>query len=383
MTRLGEILMAKGAISTEGLRSALEGCRRQGGRLGSYLLKRGMINETTLLDALSQQTGCQPSTAFELATAPTELRALLPLAFARRHLVVPFAKRGRNLLVAMANPNDLLLIDEIASLTGMVPRPHVATESALNAALTIPTTPETEPTTQTAVERRAPGDWPQFWQLESAPEDLMKGLGALAKMPPPVAAATFPALTSLTLAGRLTTPQQPTDFAEALAGVTHRDHVAQLVLDYLGTVAIRVALFSVHHGKVAGWAVKGPNVVRDDFQALLLPPTRPSVFLNLAKGMDVHIGPLGPEEGNAAIIEALGKPEAREAVVVPLRLRDRTLAFLWVDRGEESASGIPVTVAQDAARLASLALEILLLRQKIRSGARLTDTAGADYGYTP
>ena len=38
----------------------------------------------------------------------------------------------------MIRPNDLVLVDEISKVTGLIPRPHVATEAALSAALALP-----------------------------------------------------------------------------------------------------------------------------------------------------------------------------------------------------------------------------------------------------
>ena len=49
-----------------------------------------------------------------------------------------------------------------------------------------------------------------------------------------------------------------------------------------------------------------------------------------------------------------------------------------MDRGEEGLSTVPVTLVQEVARLAGLALEILVLRQKIKAGARLTEGGSTD-----
>jgi type IV pilus assembly protein PilB len=130
--------MAKGIVSPDGLRSGLEACRRHGGRLGTWLVRLGLVSEGKLLDALAEQSGCPPASTLQLATAPSEVRALIPAAFAKRNLVVAFARQGRNIDVAMIKPNDLLLVDEVSKVTGLIPRPHVATEASLTAALATP-----------------------------------------------------------------------------------------------------------------------------------------------------------------------------------------------------------------------------------------------------
>ena len=378
--RLGEILIEMGVLSPDGLRSGLEACKRHGDRLGTWLVRLGLINEARLLEALSRQSGCPPAGTLQLATAPSDVRALIPSAFARRNLVVSFGRQGRNLDVAMATPNDLVLLDEISSLTGLVPRPHVATEAALAAALAIPgvssdtvtTAPSPGPPRGTARE------WRQFWKLESAPTELMPGLEASAPNPPSVLVASFPNLVPLGSAPGSASPGGTASLADALSGATHRDQVATLVLDYLAGNASRVALFSLQQGRVMGWEARGPAVVPEGFHTLILPLDRPSLFLNLTKGVDLHAGARGGGEGNDLLLEARGPPEPCETGVVPIKVRGKAAGFLWLDNGDESVSDVSIPLVQEVARLTGLALEILVLRQKVRAGARLTEAPSPD-----
>lgn len=376
MARLGEILIAKGVISTDGLRSALEACRRNGGRLGTWLVRLGFVNEQTLLEALSEQTGCPTASTLELATAPADVRAAIPPTLARRHMVVAFSRQGRNLDVAMANPNDLLLVDEIAGITRQVVRPHVATEAALAAALAIPVTGvETAPPPPA---RTAVREWRQFWRLESATPELFRAMEPRHLDAPAASAATFPYLAALGTLPAATSGVGADDLADALSNVGHRDRAAELILGHLKSVAPRVALFSLQQNRVMGWAAQGPGLRAEDFHNLILPLDRPSLFLNLTKGADAHVGPPGGGEGNALLFEALGPPPPSEAVVVPVRVRGKVAAFLWADALDGPASRLPVATVRESARLLGLALEVLVVRQKIRSGTRLTEGPGPD-----
>jgi hypothetical protein len=378
--RLGEILMEMGVLSPDGLRSGLEACKRHGGRLGTWLVRLGLINEARLLEALSRQSGGPSAGTFQLATVPSEVRALIPSAFAKRNLVVAFGRQGRNIDVAMATPNDLVLLDEISRVTGLVPRPHVATEAALTAALAIPSA-----ATDAVVSAPPPGppkaaarEWRQFWKLESAPTELMPGFEARSPKPPSAIAASFPQLVPLGSASTSASLEKVAGLADALSGATHRDQVAALVLDYLAGSGARVALFSLQHGRVMGWEARGPAVVPEVFHTLILPLDRPSLFLNLTKGVDLHAGALGGGEGNDLLLGALGPPEPRETVVVPIKVRGKAAGFLWLDKGDESVSDVSIPLVQEVARLTGLALEILVLRQKVRAGARLTEAPSPD-----
>jgi hypothetical protein len=370
--RLGEILMAKGMVSADGLRAGLDACRRHGGRLGTWLVRLGLISEGKLLEALAEQSGCPPATTLQLATAASDVRAVIPSAFAKRNLVVAFARHGRNIDVAMIRPNDLLLVDEISKVTGLVPRPHVATEAALTAALALPGAAAPAAAPPPGPPQGTVREWRQFWKLESSPTELMRSLEAPALKPPATAAATFPHLTPLAAATGPVTARETQDLADALSAATHRDQVAGIVLSNLAGMADRVALFSLYQNKVMGWAARGASIVEEDFHTLILPLDRPSLFLNLSKGVDIHAGPLGPGEGNDLLLDALGSPPPKEAVVVPVRVRGKAAGFLWLDQGEEGVGEISIPTVQEVARLIGLALEILVLRQKVRAGARLT-----------
>ena len=380
-TRLGEILLAKGAVSADGLRSALEACRRHGGRLGTWLVRLGLVNEGALLEALAAQTGCPPAPTLELATAPAEVRGLLHPAFAKRNMVVPFARQGRTLSVAMLHPNDLVVIDEIASVTGLAVRAHVATEAAIGAALAIPLShagddgaaPPPGPPAATVRE------WRQFWRMESSATELFRALDTALRPPPAARGGDVPVPGTADAATRWRLgASASTAWSSRLPRHASAIRWRASCSTRCRPFAARVALFSVHQGKVMGWAVSGGGAIDEDFHTLMLPLDRPSVFLNLTRGVDLHVGPLGGGDGNRLLIEALGPPAPVDAVVAPVPLRGKTVAFLWLDNGEQSVTSAPVDSVQKIARAAGLALEILVLQQKIRASGRLTEGPVAD-----
>lgn len=372
MPRLGELLVGRGLVSPANLTRALDACQRHGGRLGTWLIRLGLVSEAKVLKVLAEQTGYPAASALDLAAAPPEIRSLLPAPFARRNMVVAFAQEGRTLSVAMANPNDLILADEAASVTGLTIAPHVATEAALAAALALPAATAPAPPTapRTIPPRR---QWQEFWHLYSSPRELMSAIAGHGLPRPRVAAATFPGLAPLTH-GSLPVlgPPTPDEFVEQLGTARTRNHAADAVLRYLSPLARRVALFSVHHGKVTGWAARGEGVVLEDFQALSFPLDRPSVFSRLSSGTDRHVGPLEDSPIHEHLVEALRPPPPAAAVVIPVRVRRKTAAFLWLDQGEDDLGELPLGALQEAADKLGVALEVLVLRQKIRQRKPLT-----------
>ena len=113
MKRLGEILLDWGVLAVAELHTALEACRRSGGRLGTQLLRFGFVDERSLLDALSEQNGVPSVTSRVLGRAPIEIRGLLAPKVARRLQAVPFGKSATALRVAMTNPGDRAKIEEM------------------------------------------------------------------------------------------------------------------------------------------------------------------------------------------------------------------------------------------------------------------------------
>lgn len=380
MPRIGEILVARGVLNQEQLRSGLEAARRNGGRVGTWLVRLGYINEAALLEGLSQQFGCPAAKAIDLATAPLAVRNLLPATFCKRHMVLPFNRSGRQLDVAMMNPADLVVLDEMTRATGLIVRPYVATEAALTAALAL--VPAPAPSAAAAASpgppRASAREWRQFWKMEAPTLELMKAMTAPAALPVAHLAASFPYLAPLGEGAPLAVTVAPADLAESLSAATHRDQVASLILGALAGPSRRVALFSLQQHKVMGWAATGLGVRVDDFHTLIVAIDQPSVFRSLSKDAEMHAGPLPPGEVTTLVGEALGSPAPREAVVAAIKVRGKLAGFLWVDRGEEGIARVPLKEVEEVARLAGLALEILVLRQKIKAGVRLTEGGATD-----
>lgn len=378
MPRLGEILTAKGVLTTDQLRSGLEACRRQGGRLGTWLVRLGFLHEAQLLEALAEQSRCPAARALELATAPSELRTLLPETFSRQHLVLPFARRGKMLDVAMVNPNDSALIEEISSLTGLVVRPHVATEAALTAALAIPAVrPRAADAPSPGAPRSRHRRWSQFWRVSGTPQEAFQAMDFSPAPAARHAAATFPALEPLSAppAPRRQAPGSLEELADELAQAAEREQIADALLTFFAPQVTRIALFALHQGKVSGWAIRGgDDDVGARFAEMSLALDRPSVFLNLAAGAALHCGPVVGGDGNDVVLAALGAPPPGGAVIVPLVVRGKPAGFLWLDNGPAGVAGISMPLAREAAALAGLALEVLVLRKKMR--ARLTAGKG-------
>jgi DNA-binding response OmpR family regulator len=124
---LGRILLKQQAITPEELDEALS---EPGGRLASRLTEQGKITGLAALRALSEQHGIPGIDLDQVCVKLSDLE-LLPRAIAERHLILPVLSKGDRLFVAMANPREKKVIDELEFVTGKKVYPYVALEKPL------------------------------------------------------------------------------------------------------------------------------------------------------------------------------------------------------------------------------------------------------------
>ena len=128
--RLGELLIQQGALTEEQLQQALQVQREEKLLLGEILLRLGFVRQADLGRALSQQHGV-PFIELENEDVNPQLALLLPEAYSRQHMIVPFRIEGDKLCVAMVAPDDLWAISECEELTGYRVEPYIAAPSAI------------------------------------------------------------------------------------------------------------------------------------------------------------------------------------------------------------------------------------------------------------
>ena len=374
MKRLGEILLDWGAIAVSELHTALEACRRSGGRLGTQLLKFGFVTERTLLDALAEQYGVPSVTARMLTKSPRELRASLPPALARRRQALPFGRTGSALRVAMTNPRDPARIEEIAQVLGSAVEPYVATETAILGAIAelrreVVADDRATPAVQPSA-RPTPADWERLWSPATFEPDRLLGLPRRRTAPGPQrVVATFPGLSPV-VEGESFEPDREIDretFRRRAAEVRHRDEVGSLLLRFAANYFGRVCLFAVYRGVVIGWMARGQGVAVDDIQSFSTPLDKPSLFRDLVTDSDRYIGPIppGPETDN--LVAAMGDPKPAAVLMIPIRVKDHTVAYLLGDNLAEETVAVPADELVVAAQKAGAAIETLIIRKKILS----------------
>jgi type IV pilus assembly protein PilB len=99
--------------------------------LRTVLVDDQLVTEFQLACAIAEAYGVE---AMELSNFPVDSTAMsrIPLTLARRHRMLPIAVNDTTITVAVADPGDVLALDDIRAATGLVVRPIVVTKEDLD-----------------------------------------------------------------------------------------------------------------------------------------------------------------------------------------------------------------------------------------------------------
>lgn len=123
--RLGEILIDAKVLSEQQLRHALSEQQRWGGTLGKILIDQGFVDEDLLVRALSKQLNI-PMVKLDTMVIDPQVLAKVSVELAEQHGVIPFQIQLKFLDVAMSDPMNMGILDELQIRTRLNVRPHLA-----------------------------------------------------------------------------------------------------------------------------------------------------------------------------------------------------------------------------------------------------------------
>ncbi|MDR7532786.1 MAG: type II secretion system ATPase GspE [Armatimonadota bacterium] len=161
---LGQALVQLGIITRDQLSEALEIQARTGERLGQVLRDIGAITDADLARGMARQWG-YPYVVLGERALNAEVVKLIPHPLAARHKCVAVDRRGNRLVVALADPLNVIALDDIRLVTGLEVDPAVATEEDIAQALA-----RSYQITDTLIERALRDSVPDY-QVEAGEED--------------------------------------------------------------------------------------------------------------------------------------------------------------------------------------------------------------------
>jgi type IV pilus assembly protein PilB len=132
--KLGEILIQAGVLDESSLRAALAEQRRWGGHLGKVLIDMHLVSEDVLVQALSHQLNF-PVVNLDHRPITPEILELVPAEMAEQYGLIPYHKEGKFLDVAMIDPTNLGIVDELRIRTQLNVRPYLIGPKAAERAI--------------------------------------------------------------------------------------------------------------------------------------------------------------------------------------------------------------------------------------------------------
>lgn len=131
---LGALLLEEGLLTADQLEAAVDSQRESGLPLGQVLIEQGVVTEAQLVRALGEQIGVPFIDLTEVGVDPAAVAAV-PEYLIKRYTLLPVAFDDGKLVVAMADPANVLAVDDLRAVSGYEIEPRVATRSDLEDAI--------------------------------------------------------------------------------------------------------------------------------------------------------------------------------------------------------------------------------------------------------
>ncbi len=366
MGLLGEMLVERGAISTEQLHTALSASRNGSARLGACLVDSGFIEEADLLEALAEQHSVpyvsEPMLLDYVGALDT---TVMPRSLLRRLKAVPFRQIQDRIQVAMSNPDDTKVIDRIANYTQLHVEPFIASDRVIDAAINNAKSRDPADSAEgdqefEIEEEETHTEWDDLWAPRTDPEALLRVSGR-SVAPSTVLVASFPSLIPVgSEEGRARDQTTDThELAELFGSAKTASEVAEVLAYYSAQRLDRLCIFAAHHGKVSGWMSRGLSLSASDLRSFSMFVDTPSVFWEVEEN-DCYVGPMPNGPANDNLTRLLGQPLPSEVLVVPMLMNGRAKGYLL---GDIPCRSIPGHVRKElvfAARAAGDALAAVL-----------------------
>jgi len=130
-SKLGEMLVKAQLITETQLDDAIKVQRREGGKLGSIVVRLGFCSDQDIVSFLGMQYGVPAADLDQWPPIEASVIALVPAELANKHKVLPLQRSGNVLTMAMSDPTDIFAMDDVRFHTGYNIDPVVSSERGL------------------------------------------------------------------------------------------------------------------------------------------------------------------------------------------------------------------------------------------------------------
>lgn len=131
---IGRMLLEEGFITQRQLDKAQSDADRRNESLQKVLVSMGFVSDKDIVESLGKQMGFAFADIESLSLDPDLVKSI-PEHLAKRYNVIPISQQENQLTLAMADPLNVLAIDDIRLITGFDIQPVIAVEDAISKAI--------------------------------------------------------------------------------------------------------------------------------------------------------------------------------------------------------------------------------------------------------
>ncbi|MGH7967299.1 MAG: GspE/PulE family protein, partial [Limisphaerales bacterium] len=128
--RIADALVEDGLLTARQIEELLEQQKKEGTRLLKILLEKSYVSEADMAISMGRVLNVPPVNLTRLSV-PLEVAELVPREMAHNYKVVPVSRLDNKLFLAMADPLNVLAIDDVRRITKLEVAPLIASEKAI------------------------------------------------------------------------------------------------------------------------------------------------------------------------------------------------------------------------------------------------------------
>jgi len=128
--RIADALIEDGLLTVEQVEELLEKQKKEGTRFIKLVVEKAYVTENDLVVAMGRVLNTPPVNVNRLMVPP-DLADLVPRDIANNYKVLPVARLGNRLFLAMADPLNVLAVDDVKRMTKLDVSPMIASEKAI------------------------------------------------------------------------------------------------------------------------------------------------------------------------------------------------------------------------------------------------------------
>lgn len=316
--KLGEALVKDSLITRDQLKLALERQVIFGGRIGTNIIELGILKEKELSAFLSRFFKVPAVDPAHITEIDKEVIDCIPAEIAEKYKILPFRKDRNRLHVAMLEPRELQIIDELRFKTGFDIIPYVISELRLLHALE------------------------KYYNIERDLRYISTFLKDDEEKKPASDSS-----------------DQLRKVKEEFSTAREKEEIIGVLLNETQKIAKRSGIFLLKANLVAGWKGRGLAV-----ETFTTDAAGQSLFAEVIAKRNYYRGPLLKIAANEPLIALLnGTPQ--DCIALPIQIREKIIGILYADNGNQSVLDASINYLHKLISMASLSFEIVILRKKI------------------